>query len=117
MNDLKLFAKCYVEAHDLNNEDKKKLFEFIDVAEDYEVMNLLTTGCAVSLTEDQRDVVVENFKQTIVYPFILLGEQVKTDFYTQVGGQIGHGVKATAQVGGFHVPNIITRFFWGFSGT
>lgn len=134
MNDLKLFAKCYVEVHDLSIEDKKKLFEFIDVAKDYEVMNLLTTGEIVSLEEEHRDKIVEKFKQTMAYPVILLGEQFTTTTGTQMAKRAVKAVTKTAkavaqrvsqiepttvkpqaQISGIHVPDTVSRFFWNLA--
>ena len=60
MNDLKLFAKCYVEAHDLSIDDKKKLFEFIDNVSNVEIINLLETGRMEHLSEPRKQQIIES---------------------------------------------------------
>ena len=62
MNDLKLFAKCYVEAHDLSNEDKKKFFEFIDNVSNVEIINLLETGRMEYLSETKKEQIIESLQ-------------------------------------------------------
>jgi len=62
MNDLKLFAKCYVEAHDLTNENKKKLFEFIDNVSNVEIINLLETGKMEYLSEPRKQQIIESLQ-------------------------------------------------------
>jgi len=109
MNDLQLFAKCFVECSDVKLEEKETLFDFIDVAEDYEIMNLLMTGSPDFLSEDEKAKIYDKFQNTVAFPLVVMEHLPalleNSDFASML----------TTEAFDVEVPDFITNFFANLS--
>lgn len=96
-DNLRLLGKAFVEANYVTPDQRKKLFNFIDEAQDYEIVNLLSEGVAEDILESKIDL-VGNFEKSLLH-------EVLTEIDPMLlSTSVGKGYEA--------VPKTVKLFFW-----
>lgn len=99
-DNLRLLGKAFVEANYVTPDQRHELFDFIDEAQDYEIVNLLSEGMAENISESDIDL-VGNFEKTLLH-------EVLTEIDPMlISTAVGKGYKA--------VPKTVKNFFWSMA--